>query len=309
MKLLSSRLRVPLATVLFMSLGFMEFADTPAHADSPSQQGWWTVTNPGQGAPTPPYPALVPDVPPDGLLVQGGDPDPSAYAALVYSFPRGAIIGTLTLNVTSGSATTNGSTLQVCPLITPNINPAQGGPIADGPRYNCSKHTTAMPKENGYQFNVVSLISDGTLAVAILPTSATDRVVFDRPDANSLAVKAGTTGGRNTSSSGRNTSSTGTVTNQDVTTAPSPGVAGMRASNGSDATAPAGATAPALRAVGVDPAPTGFLSPPSTSSDGANPVAVGAVLVGLLLAGALWVFAGRAAIRAAILAEPAARST
>jgi hypothetical protein len=59
-------------------------------ADAPTQQGWWdTSTASTPGAPTPPAPA---DVPPQGLLIEGGlgssagpgDTGPDDYAALSY---------------------------------------------------------------------------------------------------------------------------------------------------------------------------------------------------------------------------------
>src|SRR5689334_22285649 len=91
---------------------------TAALAQAPLEQGWWTTGNPGsvEGSPTPPAP---PDVPAKGLLVQGGSSSasgasntgPTSYAGLVYLLPDGALLGPLTLNVASGSATTPNSTL------------------------------------------------------------------------------------------------------------------------------------------------------------------------------------------------------
>ena len=77
------------------------FLTSVAHADTPTEQGWWTVTN--AGAPTAGFTVPAsPDVPPDGLLVQGGSDAgaPSAFAALVYDVPPDSTVGQLTLAVT-----------------------------------------------------------------------------------------------------------------------------------------------------------------------------------------------------------------
>src|SRR5437763_4417601 len=111
---------------------------TTAHADEPLQQGWWTVANTGV-APAP----APPDVPSDGLLVQGGTQGPSAFAALVYSFSPGSTVGPLTLTIAPNSATSPGAKLEVCPLANGTINADQGGPMKDAPHYNCASKALA----------------------------------------------------------------------------------------------------------------------------------------------------------------------
>src|SRR5580704_7395485 len=90
----------------------------PAAAMAPSQQGWWTSLNAGSvpevgslPAPTPP------DVPAQGLLVEGPSNSPVAYAALVYYLPIGSTASTLTLTIAANSASTPGTTLELCPLV------------------------------------------------------------------------------------------------------------------------------------------------------------------------------------------------
>jgi hypothetical protein len=171
-----------------------------ASAGAPDQQGWWTLTNVGLASqtglavPAPPAPAGVPA---NGLLIEGGSgPDsPIAYAAVVYSVPVAASARSLTLTVATGSVSAPASTLRICRLVNPILIAEQGGPMGDAPAYDCSHSATAGPSADGtsYRFEVAPLVTDGNLAVAILPTTATDRVVFDQPDSKSLMVTAGPT--------------------------------------------------------------------------------------------------------------------
>jgi hypothetical protein len=171
-----------------------------ASAGAPDQQGWWTLTNVGLASqtglavPAPPAPAGVPA---NGLLIEGGSgPDsPIAYAAVVYSVPVAASARSLTLTVATGSVSAPASTLRICRLVNPIPIAEQGGPMGDAPAYDCSHSATAGPSADGtsYRFEVAPLVTDGNLAVAILPTTATDRVVFDQPDSKSLMVTAGPT--------------------------------------------------------------------------------------------------------------------
>jgi hypothetical protein len=274
-----------------------------ARADAPSQQGWWTVTNPG-GLPTPSLSA-GPDVPAKGLLVEGGGQKPSAIAALIYPLSQGATVSDLTLKVAPNTITTTGVTLQVCPLVSSTINAQEGGPMADAPQYDCAHQTTATPHGSSYQFNVASLASAGTLAVAILPTKGSDRVVFDQPDASSLAVRAAAALTPESSP------------NSVATAATSPAPATLGGPSPSPAASPAVALGPAPAAVSspalatpaqnnaatAQQSPTGFLPAHSSGGGGTNPAAVAAVLAGLLLAGGLWLFAGHTAARAAMAGD------
>src|SRR5439155_23450796 len=107
----------------------------------------------------------------------------------------GATAESLKLTVAPGSASTRAATLALCPLTTPSFSPAEGGAAADAPKYDCASKVTAAPGSDGssYAFDVASLIQNDALAVAIVPTASTDRVVFQRPDDNSLETTPATT--------------------------------------------------------------------------------------------------------------------
>jgi hypothetical protein len=310
MRWLALRLALLTAAVALLLTGFGWFVNGSAGAEPPGQQGWWTVTNPGPApeglpVPTPPPP---PDVPSGGSLVQGGPSSPNAFAALVYQLPQGAKVGELTLKVASGSATTSGTTLEACPLTNPTIHAEQGGPMADAPQYNCAKKTTAKPAPGGgsYQFNVSSFVTDGALAVAILPSSPSDRVVFSKPGGDSLMVQPATTSGP-VAPAAQDTTPAATTSPAGspgpVALSPSSAPASLGPALGGSAvgaSAPALATEPGQNAASAAPQTPAALQTTTNSSShgGANPAAVGALLAGLLLAGGLWLFAGRAAARA-----------
>jgi hypothetical protein len=314
MRWLGPRLALLTAAVVLLLIGFGWFVNGSAGADPAGQRGWWTVTNAGpapEGLPVPTTPP-PPDVPSGGSLVQGGPSSPIAYTALVYQLPQGAKVGDLTLKVASSSATTTGSTLEVCPLTNPTIHAEQGGPMADAPQYDCAKKTTAQPASSGasYHFNVSSFVTDGALAVAILPTSPSDRVVFSQPGGDSLMVQPGTIPGPGTPAAQDTTPAGGAAT---TSRAGSPGAAALGPSSAPAALAPtlggsaAGPSAPALAtppgqnsASAAPQTPTALQTTTNSSSHGGgpNPAAVGALLAGLLLAGGLWLFAGHTATQA-----------
>lgn len=293
------RRRVPrmagkLGALLLSPLLSMSFSVGTASAEPPRQQGWWTSTNPG-GLPLPSFSA-GPDVPAKGLLVEGGSDTPTAYAALVYQLPQGATVRSLTLEVAPGTITTSGSTLRVCPLVNPTLKPAQGGPMADAPRYDCARQVTATADGSSYGFNVTSLLSGDVLAIAILPTAGTDRVVFDEPGADSLPVQGGAAvadGAPSDAYAPTGAASPAPVYGEAPGASPlgPPAVARPPTSG-----APGG---PALAAPTQDNAATD-LPAPSVGSDGADAGVVVAVLAGLLLIAGLWLFARHAAVRAAM---------
>ena len=174
-------------------------APSVARAQAPAQVGWWSATNPGGvgGLPEPPPP---PDVPTNGMLIEGGagsapgaaDASPTAYGALVYQLPLGSAASTLTLQIAPDSGTTPASTLQVCRLLNPAFAPSHGGPVAEGPQFDCARSVKAAVSADGsaFTFKVAGLAEGDALGVAVLPTSPTDRVVLSAPNAASLAVIA-----------------------------------------------------------------------------------------------------------------------
>lgn len=178
-----------------------------ASAISPEAHGWWWQGNSGAltGSPMPTAPA---DVPQGGMLIEGGLGSTSgqndscdslmtspgsacaAYGAITYVLPPGTTAATLSLTVASQASDTPGSTLELCPLHDSQLKAEQGGPISDGPSFRCVVNVTSSttPTQLTFQFPVASLISSDHLAVAVLATSPTDRIVLEPPSSTSLEV-------------------------------------------------------------------------------------------------------------------------
>lgn len=342
------RLSGLVAGTLALSASVLLLGGGPVQADAPSQAGWWTATNPGAGfgIPSPPPP---PDVPPDGLLVEGGQRSPTAYAAVVYDVPEGAAVGNLTITVaTEGGQpdATPATNLQVCPLQSAAISPEQGGPMSDAPAYSTSHCLTsgASSSDGSYSFKVSALVTDRALAVAILPTTPTDRVVFAPPGADSLQIQQ--TAGSGSGSSGAigsptdSNPSTGssssdpssgptsspvaadagggaasvgsspavTAPGSSPTSAASPALATppLVGGTGSQPSSGAGAnTAPAARQASAGSYNASEFAYASISPPPANAWAVAALVAATLIGAVMWTAAGRAAARAA-LREPEA---
>lgn len=162
-------------------------AAPPVHAASSVRAGWWT------SAPA----TAAADVKGGALLVEGGtDPaNPVAFAAVAYPLATGEQPVSLTLGVAGGSASTPGAKLSACPL-TASFEPAEGGPMADAPTFDCATRITASAAGDGksYTFDVSQLASSGAVGsvnLAILPTAATDRVVLAPPAPESLKTSMG----------------------------------------------------------------------------------------------------------------------
>src|SRR5436190_18771812 len=266
----------------------------PAGADEPFQQGWWSATNTGTAPAQAP-----PDVPSDGLLVQGGAHGPSAFAAVIYPVSDGATVGKLTLTVSRPSATTPSAALEVCPLASTSIVPDQGGPMSEAPTYDCKTKVTAGPDKSGstYSFQVAGLVAQGALAVAIVPPSPTTRVVFSKPGASSLTVSAPPAA----SSSADDFSSPAPADTSQLAPAPAGGGGGGLSGQ------PAVASAPSVPAqtqtqptpqvapspTSSAPASTGEFAAASTKNNPTNAPATLGVLAGLALTAGLWAYAGR----------------
>ncbi|HEX4538753.1 MAG TPA: hypothetical protein VH112_00780 [Acidimicrobiales bacterium] len=286
----------------------------PAGAAAPDQQGWWTALNPGslpqlgQSVPAP----TQPGVPAKGLLIEGpGGPAaggtasrapaggkssaPLAYAGLVYDLPTGATATTLTLTVAANSASTPTAKLELCPLVKPDLNPEQGGPSADAPPYDCTHNVSAGPNSVGktYQFQVSNLVTNGSLGVAILPSSPTDRVVLDQPDDQSLAEQAAAAG----SGAQAPSSSSGTTPDSPAGTSIPEALptVGISPDLGPPAPTVGSPTAPAASAPGTTPARSAGAIPVlgSLAGDNASPLTVALVMAGLLGGATLWFVAGR----------------
>jgi hypothetical protein len=229
----------------------------------------------------------------------GPSSPPVAYAGLVYYLPLGGSASTLTLTVAAHSVTTPKATLELCPLTNPVLNPEQGGPSSDAPPYDCTHNVSAAPNAAGsaYAFQVSQLVSDGSLAVAILPTNPTDRVVFDQPDANSLAVQSPP------------------VSSLPQTQSPSPGATPISAT---EIPIPEALPTFGISQFGPQPSPSPAAAPPAPApptpsapaqassrtysaipafgvfnGDNASPLTVALVVAGLSGGAALWFMTGR----------------
>jgi hypothetical protein len=297
-------LRAAQAVLVLTLAGAFGSGGAPAQADAPIVQGWWTTTNQSDALPvTPPgLPVTVPpDVPADGLLVQGGaaEDSPTAYAALVYDLDAGSAAQRLVLNVAPTSATTPQAGLKVCALKDSSVSPQQGGPIAKAPAYDCAKSATAQPSADGtsYTFDAGKVADGTTLAVAILPTTATDRVVLSKPGGTSLVTTAaagGTSappafsGPAPAAGTGSGTGTAGTPQLQSGGTLDAPPAAAPV-----DVPGPAVASAvpqPAQSAAAI--APVALAASRSESHSGRNALIV---LAALAVAAVLWSAAGASA--------------
>lgn len=278
-----------------------------ARADAPQQQGWWTDANPG-GLPANPASAAA-DVPDDGLLVQAGPVNPTApcnctaFAGLVYELADGTTATDLTLKVAPNSATTPVASLELCGLVNPTLDTEQGGAMADAPDFDCKQHESASlgAGDSSFTFHVGSLVSDGILAVAILPGDSSSRVVLSKPGDSSLATTMSTSsddfaaGPAPAASSGDGTAPSGSgggvppAAEQPAPQLPSQSAVGADAGE-TPVVAPAPSTAAASP---VAVAPVAATSTPST---GPTPVAVLILIAGLALGAALWAMAGRGSV-------------
>src|SRR4051794_2367709 len=160
----------------------------PAGAQAPRLRGGWESTTPG-GLPAAPPPP--PDVPADGLLVQAGPSGPSAYAALTYDLETGATADALTLQLAPGALPSAPPTLALCVLKSPSFSAEQGGPMGDAPAYDCKRTATATLDGSSFTFKVAPLVTDGLLAVAVLPGDPSTRAVLAQPSESSLTVSSG----------------------------------------------------------------------------------------------------------------------
>ena len=281
----------------------------PVGAVAPATQGWWSATSVAALPAAPPS-----DVPADGLLVQGGLHAPTAYAALSYPDLAEAASFSLVLSVAPRTATTPNAVIEVCPLKGAFV-PVQGGPIADAPAYDCAAAVdgTLDASAQRVTFDVSNLVSAGALAVAVLPKDATTRVVLSKPGAESVVVH-GEAAAQPTAAtvpappSPSPVAAPASVARSDggpVAGPPAAPLAGggvlgtpaiPEAVATQDAPAPVvadSAAAAATVAPAGDASAIAESATPAASGSGAVPrVLAGAVIAGLVLAVALWAFAG-----------------
>ena len=158
----------------------------PAKAAAPSKDGWWTVTNSGLGF-TPP----APQVPSGGLYIENGFTGPTAISALTFEVEPGSAVGSITLKISGNPVIT--SPPVACPITAAgqNYQPAQGGAWSDRPAYDCSKSQvtgTVSSDKTSVAFDGAPLLANGTVAAVILAGGQADRVAFDAPGPDTIAV-------------------------------------------------------------------------------------------------------------------------
>ena len=289
---------VVLGAVVFGAVG----GGARSGAAAPSRQGWWKVGLPiagigigGVGNLKDPQGADVPD---GGLLVQGGPSvaQPAAYAALSFDLGTAAVSGPLRLVPAPTAASVPGSKLIACSLNDASFRPADGGPIADAPAYTCASTVNATVDGSGaYVFDIAALRRGDSLAVAILPSVPTDRVVFSRPGADVLPVTEAT-GDATADVSAQPSPDAGLSTpglDNSSSTPLTPSIGGLATDGAPTVSAPA--PAPPSASAGA-PTPGFFRTAQpaaathSTSSDYAPYIVVALVA----LAAVLWIGAGQA---------------
>ena len=266
--------------VVLVAVAAAFLSPTPTSAATSVQSGWWSTS---------PL-AVAPDVPAGGMLLQGGSSldQPVAFGAVSFALDDGEEAGELTITVSANSATTPNASVTVCPL-TSTFEPAEAGAAEDAPTFDCTTNAVAERSDDGLTFTVdaADLASDGALAVALLPTAFTDRVVFEAPTPTSLTTTA---------------DRTSTSASTPVTSAPGRGTAPAgQSSTGGQATAPrtpqpstsVSAPAPATTAAPAAPAAPAVETAAAPGGGGSSSSNRGLVFLALVvLMGALWVFAG-----------------
>src|SRR5947209_13954399 len=88
----SRLLRVTGAAMAALGVAVLSTAGVQAFAAAPLKYGWWSATNAG----APVAPPAPPDVPAKGMYVENGFSGATAIAALTFSIPGSASVGSLT---------------------------------------------------------------------------------------------------------------------------------------------------------------------------------------------------------------------
>lgn len=168
--------------------GAMVNVATPSAAQAPASYGWWTVTSVSGETGLQP----APDVPTGGFVIEGGPEAPRSFAALLYLLQAQATAGALSLRVAEGSATTPQAAVLACPLENNSFDAAHGGSMADAPKFDCSARSVrgvATDDGSSFTFDVALLRTGNEIAIALVGAAPADRIVFDAPSGESLAVR------------------------------------------------------------------------------------------------------------------------
>lgn len=184
---------------------------TPGHAEAPTAQGWWSIAHQGVQPPAPP------DVPEDGLLVQGGAARPvapgaptpggtpavaattQALSALTFVLPAGAAVESLVLKLVGDPPAS--TTAFACPVTGP-YEAVQNGEYGKRPSFDCLTNAVPVldPVAGTLTFgsDLTGIVRGRSLSFVLLPGEA-DRLVLQKPGATALVLR------RSTGSSGPGT--------------------------------------------------------------------------------------------------------
>lgn len=157
----------------------------PAQAADDERHGWWSRSTLASGVGVAP-----PDVPANGLYVEGSPAGPVAYAALSLELLVQPLRVTLTLRI-AGAPLIVGPP-SVCAL-TEDFVPVQGGAWTEGPAYDCTRtlQGTVDATQTTVQFDLTSFAAEGHLEVAVLAADTGDRIAFEAPTTESLDIVTG----------------------------------------------------------------------------------------------------------------------
>src|SRR2546421_6602797 len=126
------------ALVLMASMALTTTSARRAAADGPSRTGWWNAAN--TGAVAPPVP---PDVPQDGLYVQGSPQpgQPGAFSAVLFDLPSGVAAQKLTLKI--ADTPSPNLAVQACLIASGDFPGGGNQPASAAPKYNCDSPKAA----------------------------------------------------------------------------------------------------------------------------------------------------------------------
>jgi hypothetical protein len=187
----------------------------------------------------------------------------------------------------------------LCALKSSSFPAQQGGPMGDAPAYDCKRTASATLDGATFTFKVAGLVSEGMVAVAVLPGDASTRAVLAKPSESSLRLASGASAVGTTVP----VSDAGSGTTSGTGAAAPAALAGLTGAAAAPASADAGVVPPA-QVAGTGQHPAVAAAAPATSLTATTPVAAtrstGAlrrVLLVLLVAalasaGVAWAFVG-----------------
>lgn len=186
-----------LVTALTIALLVTLAAAPHAIAAAPESQGWWWRAQSGVLAAVP----APPQVPPDGLYVEGAPDGPSAVSALRFRLPDGVVGVSLVLKVAQEQGG-EAAVLLACPAASPWV-PAIAGRWDDRPAAACEgRGVLGQRAEDGstWTFPLTLAPATGLVELVLLPGVDDSRpeafngsvfsIAFAAPDQDTLVTRA-----------------------------------------------------------------------------------------------------------------------